>query len=235
MAFRIVAALMLATGIATVPATAANLVTNGSFENASGFSPPADNTMSLSSGATTLTGWTVLGDALAWIGPANPFSLTASDGSYFLDLTDYQLGAPFGGVQQSIATVSGHIYRVSFDLGSDVRTAVSSIDVSVGGPTQTFTSSTPTVSDIWESRTFDFAATSASTILSLTGAVGSHYIGLDNIVVTDLGLAGAVPEPASWALLIVGFGSIGAAMRRSPRRAGSGAPMDVDIDLQIRQ
>ena len=88
MAFRIVAAFMLATGIATVPATAAKLVTNGSFDNASGFSPPADNTMSLSSGATTLTGWTVLGDALAWIGPANPFSLTASDGSYFLDLTD---------------------------------------------------------------------------------------------------------------------------------------------------
>ncbi len=30
--------------------------------------------------------------------------------------------------------------------------------------------------------------------------------------------AGAIPEPASWALMLFGFGGVGAALRRSPRR-----------------
>jgi len=33
--------------------------------------------------------------------------------------------------------------------------------------------------------------------------------------------AGAVPEPASWALMLGGFGAIGTAMRRRPRAAVS--------------
>lgn len=40
---------------------------------------------------------------------------------------------------------------------------------------------------------------------------------LGRLVVTDLG--GAVPEPASWALMIAGFGVVGAALRR--RRMGA--------------
>ena len=45
--------------------------------------------------------------------------------------------------------------------------------------------------------------------------------GLDNIRfdVRAVG-AGAVPEPGTWALLILGFGAIGGAMR-SPRRAAA--------------
>lgn len=37
------------------------------------------------------------------------------------------------------------------------------------------------------------------------------YVAVDNI---QLGVAGVIPEPDSWALLIAGFGFIGAAMRR---------------------
>jgi hypothetical protein len=38
--------------------------------------------MTLPVGSTGMPGWTVAGsEALAWIGPANPFSLTASAGS----------------------------------------------------------------------------------------------------------------------------------------------------------
>ncbi|THD53370.1 MAG: PEP-CTERM sorting domain-containing protein [Phenylobacterium sp.] len=34
---------------------------------------------------------------------------------------------------------------------------------------------------------------------------------------------GAVPEPASWALMLVGFGGLGAALRGSRRRAAAAA------------
>jgi hypothetical protein len=214
-----VIALATAAGLTEAPAMAANLITNGSFEDTAGFAPPADDTMSLGSGATTMTGWTVVSDFLSWIGPTNPFSLSASDGDYFLDLTDYQGGAPFGGVQQSVTTISGNNYRLSFDLGSSVIHGYGSIDVSAGGLATTFTSSIPFAANAWETKTFDFLATSGSTTLSLIGSSGSHYIGLDNLVLTDLGPANPVPEPATWALLVAGFGMTGAVMRRQAGRA----------------
>ncbi len=35
-------------------------------------------------------------------------------------------------------------------------------------------------------------------------------------------LGGAVPEPATWAVMLVGFGAVGAAMRGSRRKAAAG-------------
>lgn len=35
-------------------------------------------------------------------------------------------------------------------------------------------------------------------------------------------LPGTVPEPASWAMLVAGFGIVGAALRRQPRRKHPG-------------
>lgn len=42
--------------------------------------------------------------------------------------------------------------------------------------------------------------------------------GIDNIRYETRALAGAVPEPTTWAMMIGGFGLVGAAMRRSRRR-----------------
>lgn len=57
----------------------------------------------------------------------------------------------------------------------------------------------------------DFQFTNAASAFVNDNAVGSSYT---NYAFIDDGLTGAVPEPASWALLIVGFGLTGAAMRR---------------------
>ena len=46
------------------------------------------------------------------------------------------------------------------------------------------------------------------------------YIELDNITVTDIGTA-AVPEPATWAMMLVGLGMVGAAVRRRQKVAVS--------------
>jgi PEP-CTERM motif len=43
---------------------------------------------------------------------------------------------------------------------------------------------------------------------------------------------GGVPEPTTWAMLIVGFGIIGAAMRRRGRRASAGAARVILIGLR---
>jgi hypothetical protein len=56
-------------------------------------------------------------------------------------------------------------------------------------------------------------------VIDLTGLGGvSDDIGMDNIRFGQrLETVGAVPEPASWAMMIAGFGLTGGAMRRRPR------------------
>ena len=75
----------------------ANLLTNASFELGN-FVNQGNATMVLNVGSTSITGWTVVNDQLAWIDVGNPFGLSAEEGDRFLDLTAYPAGAPFGGV-----------------------------------------------------------------------------------------------------------------------------------------
>ncbi len=113
--FFVVAALIGSGG-----AHALNLLTNGSFEDTTNFVNQGNDTMDLPVGSSLMPGWTVSGSHyVSWIGPTNPFlGLTASDGSYFLDLTGYIFGAPFSGVSQTIPTQAGATYLLTFDLGS---------------------------------------------------------------------------------------------------------------------
>jgi len=182
----------------------ANLLVNGSFENGN-FVPSEPGSMLLSAGATDITGWTVIGGGLAWDGPTNPYNLTASDGNYFLDLTGDYDAAPYGGVQQTIATTIGGQYELTFDIGTSTtydsnEGSVPLIPVSVlataGSSSQLFTTTTPTGINQWESFSYDFTATSASTLISLQGQATENiqYIGLDNVSVQ------LVPEPGTLAL-----------------------------------
>ncbi|HTT10733.1 MAG TPA: DUF642 domain-containing protein [Burkholderiaceae bacterium] len=210
-------ALFLGGALAAGTSAQANLLINGSFE-LGGFVNQGNDTMSPPAGSTVITGWTVVADTTAWIGPANPFNLTASDGSYFLDLTNYQLGAPFAGVTQTFVTTPGATYSVSFDLGSSDQWGLpDSLTASAAGTSQTF-SSPATGTNTWTHEVLQFVATSASTALLLQGASGFNYIGLDNVdveLVSGPGPGpgpGQLPEPGT--LLLLGIGLAGAAAAR---------------------
>ena len=218
--FSLAACVIAATMSCAAAGHAAGLV-NGSFENTSGFVDNGQNTMTLGGGSTTMTGWTVTGDALAWIGPRNPFGVSASDGGWFLDLTDYANGAPFGGVSQSVTTLVGASYSLTFDLGRfDDGGADPTVHVTAGSAFGDFTHVGPG-SNLWAIQTFNFVAASSSTAITIQGSGGYSYIGLDNVSLVKT--AGpptvAVPEPATWAMMLVGFGGLGAALRRSRRMA----------------
>lgn len=194
----------------------ANLLTNGSFELGT-FVNDGNLTDSFNAGATTITGWSAVGRQVSWIDVGNPWSLSAQDGNRFLDLTGYNPGAPFGGVTQSVATTVGQQYSLSFYLGS--YTALwggppISILAAAGGTSQTFTNAAATTTSTWTPFSLLFTATSATTAVTLTGAAGVNYIGLDNVSVDPAGPAGAVPEPSAFGLLALGFGVLPLIARR---------------------
>ena len=208
----VLAAVVLCVGL---PAHA-NLLLNGSFESGN-FIPDGNNTMSLAVGATDMTGWTVVNNPLAWIGPLNPFNLSASDGGYFLDLSGYDDSAPYGGVLQSqtIATTIGAQYQLSFDIGTDplYDGAPVSVQVTAGSASAIFTS-TPLNPNQWQSFNLDFIATSANTSISLVGQAGTNekYIGLDNVNLM------IIPEPSTLTLF-AGAGLLVFAAWRRLRKA----------------
>jgi hypothetical protein len=193
----------------------ANLVYNGSFENVAGtfVDNTGQDTMDLLPGSGAIPGWVTTVSELAWIGPSNPFQLTASDGQYFLDLSGYHDNVPYAGVASvNIATTPGQTYHLSFDIGSSLiydQRGLPAVQVSANANNLgTFTvSSIPGINN-WETFGVSFTANSESTALSFTGAspvYGLEYIGLDNVNVAVT----AIPEPATMlagAMLLLPFG-----------------------------
>lgn len=172
--------------------------------------------MDLPVGSTLMPGWTVAGSHyLSWIGPTSPWGLTASEGGYFLDLTGYIGGAPFSGVTQVITTTPGSVYHLSFDLGSSsIWGLPSAIEASAASASELFTS-TLTGSNNWQTASLNFTATGVTTTISLIGAVGYNYIGLDNVSVTlGSGPPPSVSEPGSLVLLGTGLLGVGLICRR---------------------
>jgi hypothetical protein len=190
----------------------ANLLTNGSFENTGGtFVPDGNKVDELPSGSSAIPGWTTTnGTFTAWIENGNPYGISASDGTFFLDLTGYADFGTYGGVSQSFATTPGTGYVVTFDLGyggnSGAFGGPVQVTAAAAGSAQTFTSGSGDPNPaVWDHETFNFTASSATTLLTLTGisTAGGEYIGLDNADV-ELAQVGTVPEPRM-IYLLVGF------------------------------
>jgi hypothetical protein len=196
-------------------------ILNGSFEQGAfaDTGAPNDGTMSLPAGSTTIDNWTVTTDTIAWIVSPNIWGLAAQDGNLFLDLTNLEAGAPFGGVTQTIATTPGDNYILSFYLGSYTARwgGPPSILATAGTASQTCTNPTPTTQSTWTLCTVPFTAVSSMTAITLAGTTGFNYIGLDNVSVTPA--AAPVPEPSS--ILLLGAAAAGLLARARRRLPGT--------------
>ena len=174
-----------------VSAHAQNIVTNGSFENTGG--TWVDNTggnggMTVPVGSTVIPGWTTTIQELGWLRTPNNFNgVTATDGIYSLDFSGFHDFLPGGGVTQTLATVPGQKYVLSFDMS--VNTAYGSnigVTANVGGVSSVFNFDAPKAGDSSSKRVMTFTASAASTALTLSGTAGSQHIGLDNVTVNAL-------------------------------------------------
>jgi hypothetical protein len=214
-------------------AVAANLASNGDFDNIGGVwvnNTGAGSDDLQTPGSTNIPGWAnVPGFANEfWVGAVNGYGLSAAPGNgsqYFVDLTGQANNKPYGGLEQVITTTPGATYTLTFDLGASTiynssGFGAAALTASAAGASQLFTL-TPTSTNQWAAETLTFTATGSSTTIEFLAdsAYTSEYTGLDNVSVQQIGSVSAPeidPASAASALTLL-FG--GLAILRGRRAA----------------
>ena len=208
---------LAATAILASPATAVEFVVNGGFE-----APvTANGGFAQFFGGNTFPGWTVLGNDVIVINSSyseGGLAFNANAGLNSIDLTGAGNTGPSDGIVQTLATGPGK-YKLSFYVGNASPTGgnaasyglPSTVNLSInGGPIQSFTNGVDTPFAInWKQFSVTFTTLAPTTIAFTNGTpFGDNMLGLDDVSVTG------VPEAATWAMLIIGFGLVGVSARR---------------------
>jgi len=228
---RAIAGAAIALGVTAggASANAANLIVDGGFENPIVTTPGEYQSGYVSYNPGQTFGGSS-GDAWTVVGAGNDVTVTSNteytngptyynghSGLQWLDLTGaYDNGAAVG-VSQTVATTAGTKYTLSFYVGTFVDGVDSAVDVKIdGADAGTFTNPTPGVTDgqgiSYEQFSTSFTGTGSDTV-SFIYAGGRSVDGLD-----DVSLTPSVPEPATWAMMLLGVGMIGAGLRMARRK-----------------
>lgn len=225
---------------ASAAQAAVNLVSNGGFETSS----YASNTQfGAGFGGQGVSDWTGLGgnhlqfyfvggtqndvNAVNQFGDPlgyfyDTFDTLSSNGGNFVALdgdSDYS-----GQITQTInGLIVGQSYNLTFDwAGGQLRNrtgdTTEKLQVTFGGETvETNTLAIPSGQfSNWQQASFTFTATSTSQALTFL-SIGTPN-GLPPIAALDGISLTAVPEPQAWALMLMGFGGLGAVLRGNRRR-----------------
>jgi choice-of-anchor C domain-containing protein len=207
-----VLASILSVTLFSVNAEAA-IVSNGSFE---GLTQGDFSTITTGPSGAAISGWTVTG-SIDWI---NSY-WTAQNGQNSIDL----LGGSSGTIAQTLNTIAGQQYELTYWLSGNpdltstaIRNGVVTIDMASTDFSYNLSPTNSRTNMNWTEQTLFFTANSNSTTLqfSSTATGGNCCYGpaLDDVAVT------AVPEPSTWAMMILGFVGVGfMAYRRKNRFA----------------
>jgi hypothetical protein len=120
-------------------------------------------------------------------------------------------------VSQTIDTIFGQQYTVSFwlagnpDGGDSAKLTVTSVAGSVPGlDIFTVTPGVNTRENMgWQQFNYTFTAFGAQSVLTFASGENNAFgPALDDVSIT------AVPEPSTWAFMVLGFGAVGYSLRR---------------------
>jgi hypothetical protein len=200
-------------------ANAVNLLGDGSFDSPTNPLTPVtfgfyanygpDNTGDTHYAGTSFDSfWTIKGNVdlvetvpSGWVPVSLPYSL---------DLNGNTNGNPQDAISQTITTVAGKTYNLSFYYSNNSYASPQPAEatVSINGSSFNIFHGGATPTDMnWFFSTGNFTAISNSTTLTFTETDTSPCcnggIALDNVSVT------AVPEPATWGMMILGFMGVG--------------------------
>ena len=219
--------LLVAVGVVTAPLARANLLTDGSFETpivpATSQCGPYADCLGFSLQNSDLGGWTVVGKG----GVASTILLLGSnyiepdhgdgktlrflpaDGSQAVDLTGEGNQGTTNGIKQTVTTIVGQTYALTFDVGHQWDHApgyagASSVSLWLDGTEmQVYSNSADTPENVtWEQFTFTFSAPTDQTTIAFLNAtpVGNNFAGLDGVVLN------AVSEASTLAVFAGGLG-----------------------------
>lgn len=168
--------------LASVAVSAFAVGSNGSFETG----PPPGVFTTLSAGNISITGWTVGPGSIDYIGT---YWQSSPPGGRSIDLN----GNATGSISQTLTTVVGKSYKVTFDMSGnpDGLPSLKTLSVTAtgtGSQTFSFTTGTNTHANMmWVGKSYTFVATTASTTLTFASTIaGAFGPALDNVVVTEL-------------------------------------------------
>ncbi|MES2193625.1 MAG: PEPxxWA-CTERM sorting domain-containing protein [Pseudomonadota bacterium] len=156
---------------------------------------------------TTFANWNVSSGSVDVIGDGGPYAYFPVGHGNYVDLNGSS-GQP-GAITTKTLFAAG-TYSVSFDLAGsqggagniDPSSHTTKIEFSIGGVTQELTLD-PTAP--FTTHTFLFTTTGEGALTFRDLAGGNNNVGniLDNVTVS------AVPEPSTWAMMILGFLGVG--------------------------
>lgn len=214
----------------------ANLILNNSFESPSPLDPctvalQCTGSFRNFNAGDSFDGWSVVGAGQMSLGSTDfmqfGFSFPAQDGQQWADLSGFGGNDPVG-IQQSIATIVGDSYDLSFWVGNVVDTSVglfgtsSTIEVLLNGTSLGLFSNTADGGNTtaWQQFSVSFQADSTSSTIAFFNrdSVTDNMNGLDNVVLTARPVK--VPEPGTLGLLIAGLlCGFGVVKRKHPARS----------------
>lgn len=194
---------------------AAGVFVNGGFESST-CGAAAGGFATVVAGNACITGWTVDSGSVDYI---NGY-WDAQSGVRSIDLA----GNSPGTISQAFDTIAGQLYSVDYFLSGNPDGGalakfgvVSAVDGSlISSATFLGIKGTSRTDMNYAPWNFTFKATGPSTKLSFaSSATAGNFYGaaLDSVSVSA-----AVPEPATWAMMLVGFGFAGGAMRSAKRK-----------------
>jgi hypothetical protein len=145
------------------------------------------------------------GDLTGWTANACGCSVTTTadfvhTGAFGVSFGAVGFDAP---LSQTLSTVAGDTYQIDFWFNILAGTP-NAVTVSFGG--QQVFNGTNLPQAGWTHEVIDAAATSSSTVLLFGLRQDPAHSALDDISVNQIS---AVPEPSTWAMLILGFAGIG--------------------------
>ena len=203
---------------------AADLVANGGFELGT-FSGGNSLAQQIQPGGSALSNWTVSGAPATWYASGwnnNPqqIALSPRSGNFGINLADGTVNTV--SLSETINLLPFQQYQLSFWVGNySANNGPARLNVNItDGTSNTIllseTAAAPITneSSTWVRFAFNFIADGTSNTINFSEVNGPSYIGLDDVSVT------AVPEPATWAMMILGFAGVGLmAYRRKSKPA----------------
>lgn len=131
---------------------------------------------------------------------------TVDGGHQYLDLVGYGSN---GEIYQNLTTTIGQTYKLTFAYGNNPGNSPSQALVTVMGTpgvSSLLNHSISTAGDLgWTIFSGTFVADSTSTKLDFLETVGANNAG---ILLDDINVS-AVPEPSTWAMMVLGFMGVG--------------------------